>query len=193
MHACMDKKKAKSTSSGSHWSPVSVLISTSSRVLGQEDDRMDVASISAVVAAGGVIIGVVFAVLQLRDLVKTRQTDLIVRLYSTFDSKEFLEAFEKVMAMEFKDFDEALKKYGMSLPLHVGLFFEQIGVLLHRKLIDIELVDDLFTSPIKQTWEKMEPLEKAARKYYNRPQIGEWFEYLYNEMQKRDQTLQAQP
>ena len=83
-----------------------------------------------------------------------------------------------------------VKKYGLSLGLHVGLFFEQIGVLLHRKLIDIGLVDDLFSSPIKSTWEKMEPLESVARKYYNSPQIGEWFEYLYNEMQKREQRLQ---
>ncbi len=41
---------------------------------------LDIASISAVVAAGGVIVGVVFAVLELRNLVKTRQTDLALRL-----------------------------------------------------------------------------------------------------------------
>ena len=51
---------------------------------------MDVASVSAVVAAGGVIVGVIFAVLELRNLVKTRQTDLALRLYSQFGSKEFL-------------------------------------------------------------------------------------------------------
>ena len=47
---------------------------------------LDIPSISAVVAGIGVIVGVVFAILQLRDLVKTRQTDLFMRLYSTFGS-----------------------------------------------------------------------------------------------------------
>ena len=36
------------------------------------------------------------------------------------------------------------------------MFFEGIGVLLKRKLIDIDLVDDLFTGPKKITWEKFE-------------------------------------
>ena len=41
---------------------------------------MDIASISAAVAAVGVIVGVIFAVLELRNLVRTRQTDLILRV-----------------------------------------------------------------------------------------------------------------
>jgi hypothetical protein len=27
------------------------------------------------------------------------------------------------------------------------------------------------------------------RKHFNMPQMSEWFEYLYNEMQKREQKL----
>ena len=42
---------------------------------------LDIPSISAIVAAIGVIIGVVFTVLEPRNLVKTRQTDLMIRLY----------------------------------------------------------------------------------------------------------------
>jgi hypothetical protein len=39
------------------------------------------------------------------------------------------------------------KKYGWAEALEVGTFFEGIGILLKRKLIDTELVDDMFTSP----------------------------------------------
>lgn len=153
---------------------------------------LDVASISSVVAAGGVIVGVVLTVLQLRDLVKTRQTDLIMRLYSTLGSKEIVEAWEKIRTREYTDLSAYTKEYGLSEVNEVGIFCEGIGVLLHRNLIDISLVDDLFSTPIKMAWEKMKPIGEDYRKQSERPQIWEWFEYLYNEMQKREQALQAQ-
>jgi len=49
---------------------------------------VDITEISAIVAAAGVLVGVVFTVLQLRDLVKTRQSDLLMRMHLAFSSKE---------------------------------------------------------------------------------------------------------
>ena len=150
---------------------------------------LDIPSISATVAALGVIVGVVFTLMELRNLVKTRQTDLVIRLYSTMGSREFQEAWDRFMKGEYKDLDDFDRKYSVE-GYEIGIFFEGIGVLLHRKLIDIGLVDDLFSGPVKMTWEKMKPLAEATRKKLNLPQMGEWFEYLYNEMQKREQRLQ---
>ncbi len=149
---------------------------------------VDISVISSVVTAMGLIVGVVFAILELRNLVKTRQTDLIMRLYSTFGTREFLGTFEKLVARETMDYRDYVKKYGMSEAWKVGLFFEGLGVLLHRKLIDIDLVDDLFTAPIKLSWESLKPIAKEQRKQFNQPQMYEWCEYLYNEMKKREQS-----
>jgi len=161
---------------------------------------LDITSISALVAAGGVIVGVVFAVLQLRDLVKTRQTDLVTRLYSNWSDEKFIESYVKINTDEFEDYNDYVKKYGSPLSgtldnrkwLIVGMYFEGIGVLLRRKLIDIGLVDDLLSGPIKNTWEKMKPMVEGVRKELNQPTVFEYFEYLYNTMQKREQTPQAQ-
>jgi hypothetical protein len=68
-------------------------------------------------------------------------------------------------------------------------FFDDIGVLLRRKLIDIRLVSDLFGSWVRSYWEKVKPLIEGRRKDLNDPTIYMWFEYLYNEMQKRQQQL----
>ena len=157
-------------------------------------DIQSINAVSGILAAVGVTVGVVFAVLQLRDLVRTRQTDLVIRLYSHFGSKEFLEARKTVMDLKFKDYRDYVKKYGQfgrfEAVSEVCMFFEGIGVLLHRKLIDISLVDDFFSTPIKSTWEKLKPVVEWQRKQSGRPQYYEWFEYLYNEMQKREQRLQ---
>ena len=152
---------------------------------------IDIPSISALVAAVGVIVGVVFAVLQLRNLVRTRQTDLVMRVYSTFGSKEFQREWTRIWNTEYKNHKDFLKKEKLVAP-EAGLFFEGVGVLLYRKLIDISLIDDLFSGPIKMTWEKMKPIVEDARKQLDQPQYAEWVEYLYNEMQKREQQLAIQ-
>ena len=146
--------------------------------------ELDISSLSAIIAAIGVMIGVVLTVLEVRNWVNTRQTDLVIRLYSTFGSDEIQEAWERIQTREFKDFDSYRKEYGLQDVNKVGWFFEGLGVLLHRKLIDISLVDDLFSSPVKRAWEKLKPVAEGERNQTNRPQIWEWFEYVYNEMKK---------
>ena len=152
--------------------------------------ELDISSLSAIIAAIGVMIGVVLTVLEVRNWVNTRQTDLVIRLYSTFGSDEIQEAWERIQTREFKDFDSYRKEYGLQDVNKVGWFFEGLGVLLHRKLIDISLVDDLFSSPVKRAWEKLKPMAEGERNQTNRPQIWEWFEYVYNELKKREQKLQ---
>ena len=151
---------------------------------------VDVASVSAVVAAIGVIVGVVFTVFELRNLIRQRQTDLVIRLYSTMGSSSLQEVWEKTRDRQYEGFKSYETKYGLREVNQIGIFFEGIGVLLHRKLIDIDLVDDLFTAPVKMQWERMKPLVKDYRKERNLPTIFEYFEYLYNELQKREQRLQ---
>lgn len=158
---------------------------------------MDIASISAVVAVGGVIIGVVLAYLEIRNLVKARRTDVVMRLFASFSTKEFQEANSVVLNSRFEDYDDFVEKYGSfesRKPIHIAIamiaqFFEGLGVLVHRKLVDISLVMDLYA--IGWRWKKLKPLVEELRIQMNEPRVMAWFEYLYNEEKKREQTLQA--
>jgi len=149
---------------------------------------LDIPSISGIIAVVGVLVGVTLAYLEVRTLVRQRQTDLVMRLYSTFGSNEWLEAYHKVIHSEYKDYSDFVKKGWLDVH-KVGIFFEGIGVLLIRQLLDISLVDDLFSGVIKIGWEKMKPIIEDYRKQEDYPHAYEWFEYLYNEMQKREQRL----
>jgi hypothetical protein len=151
---------------------------------------VEVQTASIVIASASVVAGVIYYLFQIRLQTKVRQTDLVIRLYTTFASKEMRQTWEKITTREYMDFDAYREKFGLSEVNEIGWFFEGVGVLLHRKLIDITVVDDLFSSPIKISWEKMKHIAEGERKQFGRPQIWEWWEYLYNEMQKREQKLQ---
>ncbi len=73
---------------------------------------VDVSTLSIVIAAASVVVGVILAVLQIRDLVKTRQTDLVMRLYSTFGTEELQKAGIRIWNSEYKDYNDFVKKYG---------------------------------------------------------------------------------
>ena len=153
-------------------------------------------TVSLGVASASIVIGLVYYILQIRHQTRLRQTDLIMRLYSVFGSPEFGESCQEILNTEITDTDylakspnDASNKIKISVRTQAA-FYEGVGVLLHRKLIDTDLVDDLFSSPIIQAWEKLEPIIKTTRERRKRPQIWEWFEYLYYEMKKREQELQ---
>ena len=158
---------------------------------------MDVSTILTAVEATGILIGILIAVIQLRNLNETRQTELFMNLYETFRSREFQKQYAEIIFQHtWKDFDDWLEKYGpvtnveaFSSWISVPAYFEGIGVLLNRKTIDINMVDDMLSTQILLLWEKIEPITKEYRKSAKRPQLWEWFEYLYNKIKKREQQL----
>jgi hypothetical protein len=155
---------------------------------------VDIQTVSIAIASAGVLVAAVYYVLQIRHQTKLRQTDLIMRLHSYTCSKEAMEAFQKMMSIEFDDYDDFVKKYGSRTAatpettpvLMIGQFMEGIGVLLHKELIDVETIRELF--PVQTAWRKLQPLVIGIRKKEGYLAY-EWFEYAYNEVKKREQKL----
>jgi hypothetical protein len=63
------------------------------------------------------------------------------------------------------------------------VFFEGVGILVNRKLVDPTFVDDLMSGPIMLVWEKYESINMGIRERYGYPQWQEWQEYLTREIQ----------
>lgn len=153
----------------------------------------DIPSISAILAAIGVLVGVVLTYLEVRHLVRARRTEIIWKNNSNFNSKEFLEALLKVTNLEFKDYNDFVEKYGLPLaesPVAVALcmvgnMFEGAGDLIHKGLAEYETVSDI---PVSMVWEKIKPIAEGARKQYGFPSLWTDFENLYNELKIREQS-----
>jgi hypothetical protein len=153
---------------------------------------VDIQTVSIGIASASVVAGVLYYAFQLRHQARTRQTDLVMRLYATFSSNEFQDAWAKVRSRASKlesiddiyDFD---RKVGLREVNQVCLFFEGVGILLQRRLVDTSMIEDLFGGAIARTWEKVRTGVTKARQQLNDPTIYYYFEYLYNEMKKKEQ------
>jgi len=164
---------------------------------------VEVQTISIVFASAGVMVAAIYYLMQIRHQIKIRQTDLLVRLapWLNMSGSELLQAYVKVLNLEFKDYDDFVKKYGPPLAekpeqmaiMTVGNYFEAIGTLLRRKLLDADLVWDYWGETFIALWQKKYQLYvEGVRKEFNQPEFGGYGEYLFNEMQKRQQLVKTQ-
>ncbi len=141
-----------------------------------------------------IMVGIAYYVMSLRNQEKTqrqtletRQAQLFMQIYLTFTNPSFQQAYNEIKKWTYENLDDFDKNYGYdvnpeSYKYHSSLsfFFEGVGVLVMRKLIDPALVDDLMSGPVIAYWEKMKPYYVEYRTRFDWPQIGEYIEYLYN-------------
>ena len=64
--------------------------------------ELDITSISTALAAAGVLVGVVYYLLDIRNQAMMRKTALITRLYSTFGGEEHQRAGKKVSKITYE-------------------------------------------------------------------------------------------
>lgn len=115
---------------------------------------VDIQTVSIGIASAGVLVAAIYYVLQISHQTRIRQTDLLVRLFSMTMTKDFAEAWEKVHEREILDYREYWKKYGFVEVDEVFWFFEQLGRLLQKRLIDIDLLPIPY-GQVNVAWEKM--------------------------------------
>jgi DNA-binding ferritin-like protein (Dps family) len=142
----------------------------------------EISTIATIITTVSIAIGVVFALLELRHLAETRKTEIIMRIYDKFGSREIVEAMNKVGGAKFETLQDYREKYGFTDAVEIAVLFEGIGVLLEQNLIDIKMVDQLFGPSVNSLWERMQPLIYAMRKGLNEPFFFSHFEYLINRL-----------
>ena len=130
---------------------------------------VDIQTVSIAIASAGVFAAAIYYVLQIRHQTKMRQTDLTMRMYTSWVSEELTKPWLKVWNLEFTDYDDFKKKYGTYLsdnPENAALLsvinsFLVMGLLLQKKLVDPEIVSHL---PICMTWKQSETNCRGSQK-----------------------------
>jgi hypothetical protein len=143
---------------------------------------VDISTVSTTVATLSIVIGVIFTLLEIRHLARTRRTDVIMRIYENFARREIVEALLKIGGAKFETFDDYVKKYGLTEVTQVATLLDGVGVLLEGGLIDIKLVDSLFSPSVNTLWERNRPVIYGMRESMKDPLLFSHVEYLYKRL-----------
>jgi len=154
---------------------------------------VDITEVSAVVTAAGVLVAVVYYILDIRHQSRLRQTESVIRLSPWFNmnAREVQEAITQVCSIEYKNYEDYLERYSerpeSTMLKILGNYFEGIGILVSKKLVEADIVYDFWGDIIQSSWEKIKPLIADMRKDSSNFKMFVFWEYLYDEMKKREQ------
>jgi hypothetical protein len=143
------------------------------------------------VAAISVVVGVIFAILQMHRATKMRHTELVIQLNPALNANinDLIEASKKIWSLEFNSYKEYVEKYGNPMSdkaiVTIASYYDGLGFLLYKRLVtDIDIIEYFTEGSIIQIWEKLKPIIVGMRKATNAPDLFKSFEYLYKETKK---------
>jgi hypothetical protein len=158
---------------------------------------MDLSTIANIVNAIAVTAGLLFAAVQLRQYRHRRHSEAMLELVRSFQSPAFTSALRRVLSLpddaDTKTIHEQLGPDGEDAVYLVSLTWESLGILLYRRELTIELIDDFFSGPILLSWRKLHVYSEEWRKLYNRDTGSEWFHWLAERMMEREKMTPPVP
>ena len=157
---------------------------------------VDIQAFSIANASAGVLAGVIYYILEIRHQSRLRQTESVIRLSPFFNmnAREMQEAITQVCSIEYENYDDYLERYSgkpeNTMLKILGNYFEGIGILVSKKLVEADIVYNFWGDIIQSSWEKITPLIADMRKDSGDLNMFVFWEYLHDEMKKRKQRLQ---
>jgi hypothetical protein len=158
---------------------------------------MDIGTLANLINAMAVTAGVIFAAAQIRYYGQRRRRDAMLELVRSFQSPAFTSALRHVLSLpdgaDAQKIREVLGPDGEDAVYLVSLTWESIGVLLFRRELTLDLVDDFFSGPILLSWKKLQVWAEEWRRELNRETGSEWFHWLAERMMEREKLSPPVP
>jgi hypothetical protein len=140
---------------------------------------------TAVLSALAGISATVFILLQLRHMDRHRDLEISMKLFDWAETERLRKALRWVeKEFQFEDYEkykaEVEEDFEVSdYPYQVEAFFEEVGFLVNKKFVDIDVIVDRLGAYIISNWKKLEPWILVMRKERGDKTFGEHFQKLY--------------
>lgn len=161
-----------------------------------EQDLNTLANLAEIIGAIVVIGGVVFAVIQIRQLRRQRLESASIELVRSFHSAEFTRAFTFLFKLPDISSGKELRAAHPDAEVHamaVSTTIESMGVLVYRRILPMKVTEDLMSGTVMMLWAKLEPWVHDLRREQGQDQLHEWFEWLAGQFARRAAKNPTQP
>ena len=144
---------------------------------------IDTTTVSAIVVAAGVVVGLAFTMMELRHMARARKMEVIMSVYREFGTKEMVEAMYSVGTLKREgNLAQLPPQEALTGAMQVAVAMEGLGVLLDEGLIDIRLVNSLFGPTLDFLWDTMSVTIKMMRESLKEPFFFSHYEKLHERL-----------
>ena len=150
---------------------------------------MDLVGVAEIVSAIAVIFGFGFALSEVRRYRRRRIRESMLELVKSYQTLEFAVALHRLV-----DLPDGLSKQELEKHLGDDLRFisllmtnwEAFGILVFRRELDLDLLEDFFSGPITLSWLKLRRYVEEMRRIGGRETYFEWFQWLAERISERE-------
>lgn len=153
-------------------------------------------SVTAIATAfTGCVIAItaIVGVYQLRQFREQRRDAAAIEIMRSLQDVTFARAFHIVFTLPEgsspADFRDAGTEAEEAAQI-VGFRFETIGLLVYRRTLSFELVEELIGAAVLLMWRRLRGFITQTRKQKNYPMFCEWFQWLAEQLEKRGRLTQ---
>jgi hypothetical protein len=140
---------------------------------------------TAVLSALAGVSATVFILLQLRHMDQHRDLEISLKLFDWAETEGLRKAFRWVeREFQFENYEKYKTEVEENLevseyPYRVEAFFEEVGFLVNKKFVDLDVIVDRLGGYIISNWKRLEPWILTMRKEREDKTFGEHFQKLY--------------
>jgi len=143
-----------------------------------------------------VVGGLAFAAIQVLQYRQYRRDMAAIEVARSFESPSFGNALRLVLSLP-DDLDaEGLRERGSQFEdaaLLVSLTIESVGIMVHRRIVSLEVVWELMGGVSQTAWRKLCGWAKDIRAEQGQEKFDEWFEWLAMQMKRYGETSGIEP
>jgi hypothetical protein len=157
---------------------------------------MSVEEIFQIIEAVAVVIGIGFAMIQVRQYRREKHREAAMELLHAFQTPSFARALNIVYGMPDGLSKEEVEKFAgeeFHLVYAMTTTWESIGILVYRGEVSLQLVDDFFSGPVVVSWRKLENFIIGERDEVGRQTINEWFQWLKERLEETESKTPPVP
>lgn len=158
--------------------------------------QMELSLLFQLISTSAVILGIIFGLLNLNNFQKMRRREAAILMLNSFQTNEFVRGlllvFELPDDVGKEEIDKLPKEDYLAFYILLGTW-ERLGILVHRREVPLDLVDDAFSGPILISWQKLSHFIPEFRESANRDTGFEWFQWLAERMMERERGASATP
>lgn len=145
------------------------------------NDLANVANVAEIIGAIIVIGGLIFAVLQMRQIRQQRRELAAIELFRFFGNPKFTAAYKRILrlpeglsAHDIQSSDSGLEDAAML----IAATMESIGVMTFQRIVPFMVVYNLIGTSCPALWRKLKPWTEMLREEQEANTVFEWFQWL---------------
>lgn len=131
------------------------------------------------------VVGAAIAVYQLIQVRQSQRQSAALQVITGLNTQEFRQAFNTINELPLGATAQQVREAGPAVEAAAGtvmMTFETLGVLVHNRVVPIDLVDQVIGGFLRESWRRLEGYVQWKRKAIGYARWGEWYQWLFEHL-----------